>query len=432
MSLLLARIARALTTHWIRGLLGALVVLSRSSASRPQPVRRPTTSRRRGPRARRRSISFRRTSRRWRAARRRSSSTRRTARSPTRRTAKWSRRPWPRSRARPLKPTVVGPVRRGRHDLPGRQARVRRRPLQITPARSSPRTGAPLIEAARDGGGKNGVEVSARGVMVDIGSEQEAPVGELVGIGIAIILLWVLFRSSVAMLVTLLGALHRRDVRPDAAGGAVEAARPAVVRGVHRHDARPRRGHRLRAADRRPLPGAGRGGRFAAAMPSAKSAATSGASVVAAGLIVMLAIAGLLVIGIPFIGKLGVGAAIAVGGVVVSALTVLPILIGAFRQLADAQGARARAALARLRALGHAVTARPWLSIAGGVLIMLIFAVPVTQLRLGQPDDGNQPEGKLQRIAYDRLSAAFGAGSNGPFIIAVDTAKGARTPTRPT
>ena len=38
---------------------------------------------------------------------------------------------------------------------------------------------------------------------------------------------------------------------------------------------------------------------------SAKSAATSGASVVAAGLIVMLAIAGLLVIGLPFIGKLG-------------------------------------------------------------------------------------------------------------------------------
>ena len=43
--------------------------------------------------------------------------------------------------------------------------------------------------------------------MVDFGSEQEAPVGELVGIGIAIILLWVLFRSSVAMLVTLIGAL---------------------------------------------------------------------------------------------------------------------------------------------------------------------------------------------------------------------------------
>ena len=50
---------------------------------------------------------------------------------------------------------------------------------------------------------------------------------------------------------------------------------------------------------------------------------------VAAGLIVMVAIAGLLVIGIPLIGKLGIAAAIGVGAVVVSALTILPIMMGA-------------------------------------------------------------------------------------------------------
>ena len=146
---------------------------------------------------------------------------------------------------------------------------------------------------------------------------------------------------------------------------------------------------------------------------------------VAAGLIVMLAIAGLLVIGIPFIGKLGVGAAIAVGGVVLSALTVLMALIGAFKKWLTPKDPESVKPSAAFERWGERITARPWLSIAGGVLIMLIFAFPVTQLRLGQPDDGNQPEGKLQRVAYDRLSAAFGAGSNGPFIIAVDTAGGA-------
>ena len=61
-----------------------------------------------------------------------------------------------------------------------------------------------------------------------------------------------------------------------------------------------------------------------------------------------------------------------------------------------------------------------------------MFAAPVTQLRLGQPDDGNQPQGKLQRIAYDRQSEAFGAGFNGPFLIAVDIPKDARLqPGRP-
>ena len=45
----------------------------------------------------------------------------------------------------------------------------------------------------------------------------------------------------------------------------------------------------------------------------------------------------------------------------------------------------------RFERWGELVTARPWLSIAAGVLVLLVFAAPVTQLRLGQPDDGNQP-----------------------------------------
>src|SRR5690606_35767980 len=65
---------------------------------------------------------------------------------------------------------------------------------------------------------------------------------------------------------------------------------------------------------------------------SAKSAATAGSAVVAAGLIVMVAIAGLLVIGIPLIGKMGIGAAIGVAAVVLSALTILPIMMGALQK----------------------------------------------------------------------------------------------------
>src|SRR5690606_1752198 len=125
---------------------------------------------------------------------------------------------------------------------------------------------------------------------------------------------------------------------------------------------------------------------------AAKSAATAGASVVAAGLIVMVAIAGLLVVGIPMIGKMGIGAAIGVAAVVVSALTILPIMIGALaRRLAPKKPEHVQPSPGFQR-WGEIVTARPWLSIAGGVLVLLVFAFPVTDLRLGQPDDGNQPE----------------------------------------
>jgi RND superfamily putative drug exporter len=158
---------------------------------------------------------------------------------------------------------------------------------------------------------------------------------------------------------------------------------------------------------------------------AARAAATAGTTVVAAGLIVMVAIAGLLVVGVPYVGKMGIGAAIAVGAVVVSALTILPIMIGAFgRKLVPKQPAHDQTSPAFAR-WGEIVTRRPWASIAAGVALLLIFAAPVTRMRLGQPDDGNQPQSRTQRLAYDQLTQAFGPGSNGPFLLAVDTPKGA-------
>jgi putative drug exporter of the RND superfamily len=283
--------------------------------------------------------------------------------------------------------------------------------------------GEALLDAA-DTAEKDGVEVSARGILIDLASEQDAPVGELIGVGVAIILLTLLFRSLAAMGATLIGALLGVMVGQILLAALAKplglpqfAAIIAVMLGlgagidyalliIGRYREQVARGDSPRDA-------------------SAKAAATSGASVVAAGVIVMVAIAGLLVIGIPFIGKLGIGAAIAVGAVVVSALTVLPIMMGAFKRwLRPRKPEHVRPSRAFER-WGERITARPWLSIAAGVLVLLVFAAPVTQLRLGQPDDGNQPAERTQRVAYDRLSEAFGPGSNGPFLLAVDIPKGA-------
>jgi len=66
--------------------------------------------------------------------------------------------------------------------------------------------GEALIDAANLAD-KNGVQVSARGPVIDVGSEQDAPVGELIGVLVAIVLLTLLFRSIAAMIATLVGAL---------------------------------------------------------------------------------------------------------------------------------------------------------------------------------------------------------------------------------
>jgi RND superfamily putative drug exporter len=285
-----------------------------------------------------------------------------------------------------------------------------------------PVNGEQLEEAARTAE-SGGVDVSLRGPVVDVASQQDAPIGELVGIMIAILLLTLLFRSGAAMFATLVGALigvmtgqillviltgplGLPDFAPTIAlmlglGAGIDYALLIIGRFREQSAA----GDSVRDA-------------------AAKAAATAGSAVVAAGLIVMVAIAGLLVIGIPFVGKLGIGAAIGVAAVVISALTFLPIMIGALqKRLKPKKWAHVQPSTA-FAIWGEKITGRPWLAIAGGVVVLLVFASPVIDMRLGQPDDGNQPVEKTQRVAYDLLSEGFGPGSNGPFLIAIDTPRG--------
>jgi RND superfamily putative drug exporter len=291
--------------------------------------------------------------------------------------------------------------------------------VEITDLETS--DGRALEDAARtvEAGG---VDVAMRGMVIDLASQQEAPVGELIGVGVAIVLLTLLFRSLAAMAATLIGALIGVAVGQMLLGALAQplglpdfATIIAMMLGlgagidyalliIARYREQVAAGDSVRDA-------------------SAKAAATSGASVVAAGLIVMVAIAGLLLIGIPLIGKLGLGAAIGVAAVVISAITILPIMIGALaRWLKPRKPEHTRPSEGFTR-WGRLVTARPWVSIALGVLVLIVFALPVMDMRLGQPDDGNQPPSTTQRQAYDKLSEAFGPGSNGPFLLAVDTPK---------
>ncbi len=276
------------------------------------------------------------------------------------------------------------------------------------------------LEQVAEIGEQAGIEVSRNGAIVDQAEQAMAPIGELIGIAVAMILLTLVFRSVAAMALTLISALIAL-----AGGllllqfGSAFADFPSFA---------PTLGVML---------GLGAGidyallivGRYREQLASGDSVshaarvanATSGTSVVAAGAIVVVAITGLLATGIPFVGRMGIGSAIVIAMVAVGAVTVLPTLMGAFARRLRPKRPEHVEPSQRFARWAGLVTRRPVAATIAGGLVLVLLATPFASLRLGQPDDGNDSQGSTTRVAYDRLAEGFGPGFNGPLVLAATT-----------
>ncbi len=162
---------------------------------------------------------------------------------------------------------------------------------------------------------------------------------------------------------------------------------------------------------------------------TAMAVGTAGSAVLFAGVTVIIALLGLLVVGIPFLSVMGIGAAFAVLVAIGVATTLLPAFLGLLKgRMAPKPGSRAhRRAVAGEDAKPTAgirwvrgVLKHPVLATVGVLAVLGTLAVPALQLQLSLPDNGSEPEGSTQREAFDLIDEGFGAGHNGPLVIAVD------------
>ncbi|MCC3653453.1 MMPL family transporter [Streptomyces sp. S07_1.15] len=181
-----------------------------------------------------------------------------------------------------------------------------------------------------------------------------------------------------------------------------------------------------------------------------RAVGTAGSAVVFAGLTVVIALAGLSVVNIPMLTKMGLAAAGTVVIAVLVALTLIPAVLGFAGDRVLGRGARkSRRAAAAAESAGSGtdgagddgsgtsgagapakenmgtrwarfVLRRPAAVLIVGVVGLGALAVPATDLSLGLPDDGSQPTSTTQRKAYDMLSEGFGPGFNGPLVVVVD------------
>jgi RND superfamily putative drug exporter len=164
---------------------------------------------------------------------------------------------------------------------------------------------------------------------------------------------------------------------------------------------------------------------------AARATATAGTAVVFAGLTVVIALAGLSVVRIPFLTTMGLSAAAAVIIAVAIAVTLIPALLGfAGERLRPRPGSRAARREASDRpSMGErwvrGVTRRPLLTAIAVVAGLGIMAIPAGGLRLALTDNGSAPAGSSPRQAYDLTAAAFGPGFNGPLLVLADLPAGA-------
>ncbi len=306
------------------------------------------------------------------------------------------------------------------------------------------------LDAAVQPARSAGLEVEYGGGAGQIGQTTDDKVSEIIGLSCALLLLLLMFGSIVAAVLPLLSAVFSVlagiavvGLLASALTFPTTAPTVATLLGlgvavdyglflVARHREQVDHGMDL-------ITSAGR------------STATSGAAIVVAGSTVVIAILGLYVSGVPFVGAMGLASAIVVAVAMLAALTLMPAFMGVARQnvrslralraerraTAGADAAAAASSLAALMAAsdtahensgfarwGRKVSDRPLPWAIGSVLALVVLAIPLFSLRLGQLDAGTNPTSESIRRAYDLISTDFGPGSNGPLSVVVSLPAG--------
>ncbi|MET9364437.1 MMPL family transporter [Streptomyces sp. NPDC006632] len=153
-----------------------------------------------------------------------------------------------------------------------------------------------------------------------------------------------------------------------------------------------------------------------------RTVATSGRSVLVAAATVAMALAGLYVSGMSFIGTLGAAAGLTVIVAAAASVTLTPALLGLLGRRIDRLHVRTPVAEPTgTNDVWHRWAAkvgrRPWLFLIGGLAVLGILAIPVGSMHLGHIDAGAEPTTSTDRRAYDLITEGFGPGANGPVTV---------------
>ncbi|MGS2808015.1 MMPL family transporter [Nocardia sp. MW-W600-9] len=155
---------------------------------------------------------------------------------------------------------------------------------------------------------------------------------------------------------------------------------------------------------------------------------TAGSAVVFAGLTVIIALVGLSIVGVRFLTFMGLGGAIAAAFAVLTAITLMPALLGAFGKslftpklpLIAQHDPEDDSVVTNGTRVARVIAKRPAVTMGLAIVVLGLLAAPAINLNLGLPGEDSLPKSTTVRKAYDLRTEGFGEGSNGVLQIAVD------------
>ncbi|MFI1239184.1 MMPL family transporter [Nocardia salmonicida] len=155
---------------------------------------------------------------------------------------------------------------------------------------------------------------------------------------------------------------------------------------------------------------------------------TAGSAVVFAGLTVIIALGALGIVGVEFLTFMGLGGAIAAAFAVLTAVTLMPALMGAFGKslfkpklpIVAQHDPDDENSVTNGQRFAKVIAKAPWVALILSVLVLGALAAPAAGLNLGLPGDDSMPKTSTIRKAYDLRTEGFGEGSNGVLMVATD------------
>jgi RND superfamily putative drug exporter len=153
---------------------------------------------------------------------------------------------------------------------------------------------------------------------------------------------------------------------------------------------------------------------------------TAGRSVLVAGTTVVISFLGLFLLGVSFLYGVALSVSIAALIAMAASVTLLPALLAFAGHRVNRLHVPGLGRLASARGeslagrWSHLIQRRAWPAAILGAAVLVTLAAPALGLRFGFPDAGNDQTGTTTRAAYELVSTGFGAGANGPLLLAAD------------